>query len=110
VQGLACRAEHRPERATAAAEFGVPPFELDFGERPFWLLESPRLLPEVGGMPQHEGPLELLAGPERVESGWWDGGDVFRDYFVARAQNQSLLWIFCDRRGEGGWYLHGIFA
>lgn len=110
VHGLACRAEHRPECATATAKLGAPPFELDFGERPFWLLESPKLLPEVSGMPQHEGPLELLAGPERVESGWWDGGDVFRDYFIARTRNQSLLWIFCDRRGEGGWYLHGIFA
>ncbi len=110
VHGLACRAEHRPEHATATPGLGAPPFELDFGERPFWLLESPKLLPDVSGMPQHEGPLELLAGPERVESGWWDGGDVFRDYFVARTQNQSLLWIFCDRRGEGGWYLHGFFA
>ncbi len=110
VHGLACHAEHRPEHATLAAGLGVTQSELDFGERPFWLLESPKLLPEVSGMPQHEGPLELLAGPERVESGWWDGGDIFRDYFVARTRNQSLLWIFCNRRGEGGWYLHGFFA
>ena len=30
------------------------------------------------------GALELLAGPERIESGWWDGADVQRDYYVAR--------------------------
>ena len=28
--------------------------------------------------------LELLAGPERIESGWWDGADVQRDYYVAQ--------------------------
>jgi len=110
VHGLACRAEHRPERAVAVAEPGASQAKPDFRERPFWLLESPKPLREVGGVPHHEGPLEFIAGPERIESGWWDGGDVFRDYFIARAQDQSLVWIFCDRGLEGGWYLHGIFA
>jgi len=27
-------------------------------------------------VPHHDGPLELLVGPERIESGWWDGDDV----------------------------------
>jgi protein ImuB len=110
VHGLACRAEHRPERAVAVVDPGVSQGELDFGERPLWLLESPESLREIGGVPHHEGPLELVAGPERIESGWWDGGDVFRDYFIARTQDQSLVWIFCDRGGKGGWYLHGVFA
>jgi len=110
VHGLACRAEHRPERALVVAEPSVPRAKPDFGERPLWLLESPKPLSEVEGVPQHEGPLELIAGPERIESGWWDGDDVFRDYFIARARDQSLVWIFCDRSPEGGWYLHGIFA
>lgn len=110
VHGLACRAEHRPERAVTVVEPGASRAKPAFGERPFWLLESPRPLREVGGVPHHEGPLELIAGPERIESGWWDGDDVFRDYFIARAQDQSLVWIFCDRGREGGWYLHGVFA
>jgi protein ImuB len=110
VCGVAALDEHRPERAIAVVEPGVPPIELDFGERPFWLLESPRSLREVGGVPQHEGPLDLLAGPERIESGWWDGQDVARDYFVARMQNEALVWIYRERRGGDGWYLHGLFA
>jgi protein ImuB len=61
-------------------------------------------------VPSLEGPLELLAGPERIESGWWDGGDVARDYFVARMQNEALVWIYREWRGAGGWYLHGVFA
>ena len=54
--------------------------------------------------------MTLLAGPERIESGWWDGNDVARDYFVARNPAQSLLWIYRERREGGGWYLHGFFA
>ena len=110
VCGIASRAEHRPERAGVIADADQRRLQLDFGERPFWLLESPRPLAEIGAVPHHDGPLELLVGPERIESGWWDGSDVARDYFVARTQNESLVWIYRERRGEGGWYLHGVFA
>jgi protein ImuB len=109
VSGIAMRAEHRPELASAVAEPDAKQLQLEFGERPVWLLESPRPLAEVGARPHHEGPLELLAGPERVESGWWDGDDVARDYFIARMQNEALVWIYRER-GGGGWYLHGLFA
>jgi protein ImuB len=110
VYGLVQRAEHRPERAVSAGEPDSKPLHLDFGERPLWLLDRPKPLAEVGAGPHHEGPLELLAGPERIESGWWDGDDVARDYFIARMQNEALVWIYRERRAEGGWYLHGLFA
>jgi protein ImuB len=109
VRGVTARAEHRPERASGTADPGARQLQLEFGERPIWLLESPRPLAEIGARPHHEGPLELLAGPERIESGWWDGGDVARDYFIARMQNEALVWIYRER-GGGGWYLHGLFA
>jgi protein ImuB len=51
----------------------------------------------------------LLDGPERIESGWWEGRDVRRDYFVARVQDGRTLWIFNPPDG-GQWYVHGIFA
>jgi len=110
VRGIASQAEHRPERAGVIADLDEKQLELDFGDRPFWLLEAPRLLTEIGAVPHHDGPLELLVGPERIESGWWDGGDIARDYFVARMCNEALVWIYRERRGEGGWYLHGVFA
>lgn len=111
VRGLAPVPDHRPERAWRAtepgAETGTPRPRLP---RPLWLLDSPRRLAEVAGVPQHEGTLTLLAGPERIESGWWDGDDIARDYFVARDPASSLLWIYRERAGSGGWYLHGFFA
>ena len=110
VCGIAGRAEHRPEHAGVIADLGAKQLQLDFGERPFWLLDRPRPLAEIEAVPHHDGPLELLVGPERIESGWWDGDDVARDYFVARMQSEALVWIYRERRGEGGWYLHGLFA
>ncbi|MGE5794818.1 MAG: Y-family DNA polymerase [Bacteroidota bacterium] len=111
VHGLAAAAEHRPERASRENEPGARAAEpARFGLRPFWLLPAPLPLDEVGAVPHRGGPLKLLAGPERIESGWWDGGDVARDYFVAETADRALLWIYRERQPAGGWYLHGLFA
>ena len=52
---------------------------------------------------------EILAGPERIESGWWDGFDIARDYFIALNPAGARLWGFRDRR-SGEWFLHGLFS
>jgi protein ImuB len=121
VYAIAPHADHRPEcatrklgtGATATAAVATPP-------RPFWLLERPEALAEVGGRPWRRGALRLLAGPERIESGWWQSGeagqggeifaDVRRDYFVALTADSRWAWIFRELRAPGGWYLHGWFA
>jgi protein ImuB len=109
VQGLGCHADHRPELASragpgnAVAALALPP-------RPLWLVDPPEALREVQGRPQRSGALSLLAGPERIEAGWWDGGDARRDYFVAIDDAGRWLWIFRDPRPPGGWFLHGIFS
>lgn len=110
VQSLSLPPDHRPEQTGGLPQ--APQLQLDFGERPFWLLPSPRPLTEAGPAPQYEGPLELLSGPERIESGWWDGKETMRDYFVARSPHRSLLWIYQERHPSqlGQWYLHGIFS
>ncbi len=110
VHGMALRADHRPEHASAPTEPGAKQLALDFNLRPFWLLERPQALAENGSIPCHHGPLKLLAGPERIESGWWDGADVARDYFIAQAPNEALLWVYRERSPAGAWYLHGIFS
>jgi protein ImuB len=98
VHGLALHPDHRPERAwRAVPERDAAPAAA--GPRPLWLLEPPRRL--------GEGEFTLLAGPERIESGWWDGADVVRDYFIARTGAEALAWIY---RAPEGWFLHGLFA
>jgi protein ImuB len=111
VQGLSPRSEHRPECAWQAAPPGAQAAPAAHPPRPLWLLQQPRALREVASKPYyHNGPLALIAGPERIESGWWDGNDVKRDYFVAQTPDRSTLWIYRERRQPGGWYLHGIFG
>jgi protein ImuB len=84
--------------------------------RPVWLLSQPQPLPERGCRPWLEGhALQLLAGPERIESGWWDGESAARDYFIARAGDGALVWIYRPRlppahADDAGWFLHGRFA
>jgi len=51
----------------------------------------------------------MIDGPERIESGWWDGNDVGRDYFVAAGPGGERLWVFRDR-ADHRWYLHGRFG
>ena len=111
VHGLAPRAEHRPERAWQATAPGAGGGQAVRSPRPLWLLERPRPLDEVDSKPHtRDGPLALLAGPERIESGWWDGADVKRDYFIAQTPDLATLWVYRDRRQPGGWFLHGIFG
>jgi len=82
--------------------------------RPVWLLASPQPLPERQLRPLLEGrPLQLLAGPERIETGWWDGDPAARDYFIAQARDGALVWVYRSRLAlseEHGWFLHGRFG
>jgi protein ImuB len=115
VHGVCSAAEHRPEYASRPCEPALARGKESgeggaVGLRPFWLLAAPRPIAEIGAVPHHGGPLKLLAGPERIESGWWDGAEVARDYFVAQTPAQALVWIYRTRGTAGGWFLHGLFA
>ena len=78
--------------------------------RPTWILREPRALVGMNDIPQYHGALTLLAGPERIETGWWDGKPVARDYFVAQNAQHEVCWIYRDYRFGRKWYLHGLFA
>ena len=75
-----------------------------------WLLHRPQRLVTQEGQPALQGALELRAGPERIESGWWDGHEVRRDYYVAANPRGETFWIYREHRDPAGWYLHGVFA
>jgi len=110
VVRLALAPDHRPERATRPTAPGRRrpaggPVRVGW---PLLLLARPRRLAEIGGRPSVRGRLEKLAGPERIESGWWDGAGVARDYYRMRTRSGAEFWVFRDR-ARGGWYLHGYF-
>lgn len=104
VHGIGHSPEHRPERVAMTGKV-VP----DARPRPGWLL------PHV--LPLRDHAVRVLAGPERIESGWWDGGDVRRDYYVVETSLGQRAWAFCPAgepvsAGPAPSYfmLHGWFA
>ena len=106
--------------------------------QPTFILPKPLRLASRESHPLYQGPLQLLAGPHRVEYGWFDRvgerpGEthetpdgrqaktpptspgtrhVARDSFVALSEHAGVLWIFQTRLAneESAWFLHGIFA
>ena len=93
----------------AAAPLAGAPQKLML-RRALRLLAEPLPLETVSGRPQYRGALTLVEGPERIETGWWDGDSIACDYFVAHNPQGARLWIFRDRRGERRWFLHGKFG
>jgi len=124
VQRLLLAADHRPEAAyrlevvddlPASSGAGLAPLpSTGTLPRPLWLLSRPVALTERNNRPYWHGPLALLAGPERIESGWWDGGLVQRDYFIAADESDALLWIYRERLPDAGsrqgWFIQGRFG
>jgi protein ImuB len=124
VYGLQVLPGHRPENAWGVREpvEGRRPTPLHRTvpgavtqpwpafRRPMWLLPVPRLLSERDGLPRRRGPLRLLGELERIETGWWDGGDIARDYYTATDLHGVRLWIFRERASPHRWFLHGVFG
>ncbi len=107
VFGVCSVPEHRPERAWRIAEpGGTTPlpghWPVSRPARPLWMLAEPQQLAGWDGV--------LVTGPERIETGWWDGHDVRRDYYVAMTRGGVRLWIFRERPPGQGWFLHGVFG
>lgn len=113
VQGIRAQPDHRPERAWRYCE----PLENDddrkdvsarHDHQPIWLLPKPQSLPVRQGHPCYQGRLQLQVFSQRIESGWWDGADVARDYYRASNPAGQQLWVYQDRR-SGKWFLQGFF-
>ena len=89
--------------------------------QPTFVLAEPLRLATRGHRPLYQGLLHLLAGPHRVEGGWWDRTregeveatrNVARDYWVALSEHAGVLWVYQTRLAddEAAWFLHGSFA
>jgi protein ImuB len=86
--------------------------------QPTWVLREPLKLAVRNNRPVYQGELQLLAGPQCIEGGWWDRdeetGDTrlqVRDYWLAQSAYAGVLWIFQAKLDDGvAWYLHGVFG
>lgn len=102
VLDICSHPDHRPEKAWRyqTADKSVP--LVDQPRRPGWLLSEPVALTDTAA--------QILAGPERIESGWWDGADVRRDYYLIKTGQGQLAWVFRPVGQTGPFWLHGWFA
>jgi protein ImuB len=128
VYGLQMLAGHRPENTWGQSEPGRhPKTAINDGRsrgagaplaqapwpafrRPLWLLHTPQQLEEIDGVPRRRGSLRFFGDVERIETGWWDGGDVGRDYYTVFDIYGVQLWIFRERAEPHRWFLHGMFG
>jgi protein ImuB len=109
VRGLALAADHRPERAWRWCAPGERGNGRGRRDRPLWLFPEPLPLQIRNRRPYWNGELALGQERERIETGWWDGFDVARDYFVATTAKGARLWIYREIKGGRSWFLHGMF-
>ena len=112
--GIKALAEYRPECAWthglslhAEKHDALPPSWIP--GRPLWMLPAPLPLTSAAARRYYDGALQLQSGPERIESGWWDGSDINRDYYTAMSSGGQKLWIYRDRL-DRAWRLHGLFG
>ena len=61
------------------------------------------------GEPFYDRVVERTWGPERIETGWWRGDDIRRDYYIVETDTGERFWVFRNLLDES-WYLHGAFA
>jgi protein ImuB len=86
--------------------------------RPLWLHSTPTPLETLAVAPR--GPLVQFLlhgrthqvarrwGPERIQTGWWRGRDVRRDYYRIETSAGRRFWVF-RQPSDGQWFLHGSF-
>ena len=109
-----------PPSMAAVRRPGVPSRSFTAPERrPIWMPPRPLRLEVVSVAP--DGPpvrfrlgaqtheIVKAHGPERIETAWWRGPTVRRDYYVVDTEAGARFWLFRRLRG-GGWFLHGMFG
>ncbi len=110
---LQCQArdEHLPERACQLVPLQSPsPNDTNTSskQRPLWLFPQAMSLHKRHNTLYWQGQLQLLQGPERIDSCWWQEKTA-RDYYVARHENGGIYWIYHDLSCQR-WYVQGLFA
>ncbi len=113
IQQLHTQNRHLPEQA-----YIIKPYQTKRNRdttpttpftRPRWLLTQPLALKITPQGPWHQGRLQLVNGPERIESGWWTSLRVRRDYYIATNPQRQNLWVYRSLGLPTQWFLHGYF-
>jgi protein ImuB len=116
VQSANCKVQVAKWVTSSPSPFTLHPSS--FPPRPLRLFRSPRPLAAMSLVP--EGPplrfpfrgqehrIARAWGPERIETGWWRGRSIARDYYRIETTTGRRYWLFREL-DNGQWFLHGIF-
>jgi protein ImuB len=98
--------------------FVLRPSSFVLSTRPLALYSPPLSLDVVSVVP--DGPpisfhfagqrhtVVAKQGPERIETGWWRGRSIRRDYWRVEITSGQRYWLFRNLP-DGKWHLHGEF-
>jgi protein ImuB len=65
--------------------------------------------PEFVWVGRHRERIVSCVGPERIETLWWRGPSVRRDYYRVATESGGHLWMF-RQLADGRWFVHGEFS
>ena len=107
------------------------PKSSDLGRRPLILLKPPLVITAIATNSNERtaGPANTFPsafqirgrnrqvarhwGPERIETRWWNGPLIRRDYFRVEMIDAERIWIYCDLAANDQrerWWMHGQFS
>ena len=114
-------AKHKSPRATDHSPPSSTlhhPSSLPTRDRPLRLLTAPIYIHATSVVPDgppirfpwrgREHRVARWWGPERIETGWWRGPHVRRDYYRVDTTSGERFWLFRERT-DGEWFVHGVF-
>lgn len=102
IQGIQASPDPRPENSTQYVEPLQDQASTTTSKkllRPSFIYKEPKPLDQR---------VNILHGPERIHTGWWDGNSVKRDYFIARDEQGRWIWVY--RTPEKAWFVQGLFS
>ncbi|MCU0962502.1 MAG: DNA polymerase Y family protein [Pirellulaceae bacterium] len=110
VPGRAAASTHRAARHAPRQPHLVRPLHLRDPPVPLDVLAVLPDGPPIGFHLQHRAHrVARYWGPERLETGWWRGRSVRRDYYRLETDGGLWFWIFREL-DEGQWFLQGLFG
>ncbi|MBI2825756.1 MAG: DNA polymerase Y family protein [Planctomycetia bacterium] len=116
-RGTAAQGPPRTKRAPARGQ-ATARRRFKWAQRPLRLAARPVPVVMTAVMP--DGPPLQFAlagrphrvtrywGPERIETGWWRGRPIHRDYYRVETSEGARHWLF-RRLTDGAWFWHGEF-
>ncbi len=92
--------------------------------RPIQLLNEPQRIEVTAPIPdyppmnfRYKGKLHKVVKSdacERIESEWWLGGGLHRDYYIVEDEEGKRYWLFrlgnYEANKNPSWFIHGFFA